>query len=122
MKSRLVSVLALGLLLISILTPAVCQLNLDQRDAAARKKSQSDVQQGAAPPSAARLCVVCIRSHLEFLASDACEAGQRHGGRTDRGDLCASELRAYGIEPAGADGGYLQRANLVRYKFTAARY
>src|SRR5207245_1724437 len=30
----------------------------------------------------------------------------------------ASELRAYGIEPAGDSGGYLQRATLVRRKLT----
>jgi len=32
----------------------------------------------------------------------------------------ASELRAYGIQPAGDDGGYLQRANLIERKFTGS--
>src|SRR5947208_7112915 len=66
-----------------------------------------------------RVCVPCIRAHMEFLASDA----MRGRGSATHDELLAatyiaSELRAYGIEPAGDSGGYLQRATLVRRKLT----
>ena len=83
-------------------------------------KSQSEVPRGAAT-AAITLCVVCIRAHVEFLASDSLRGrGSGTGDELIAATYAASELRAYGIEPAGADGGYLQRANLLRYKFTAA--
>jgi len=66
-----------------------------------------------------RVCAPCIRAHMEFLASDA----MRGRGSATHEELVAatyiaSELRAYGIEPAGDSGGYLQRATLVRRKLT----
>src|SRR5438045_4382882 len=66
-----------------------------------------------------RVCAPCIRAHMEFLASDA----MRGRGSATHDELVAatyiaSELRAYGIEPAGDSGGYLQRATLVRRKLT----
>jgi len=67
------------------------------------------------------LCVACIRAHMEFLASDGLRG--RGSGTADEliaATYAASELRAYSVEPAGTNGGYLQPANLVRYKFTAA--
>src|SRR3954469_22508555 len=67
-----------------------------------------------------RPCVACIRAHMEFLASDALRG--RGSGTTDElvaATYIASQLRAYGITPAGDDGGYLQRATLLQPKFTA---
>jgi hypothetical protein len=58
---------------------------------------------------------------MEFLASDALRG--RGSGTADElvaATYIASELRAYGIEPAGDDGGYLQRATLVIRKFAEA--
>jgi hypothetical protein len=58
---------------------------------------------------------------MEFLASDALRG--RGSGTADEllaATYVASELRAYGIQPAGDKGGYLQRANLVERKFTEA--
>jgi hypothetical protein len=116
MKAPCAYVVALGLLL-SILSPIVC---LDQRSDAQSNKSQSEIRRGAAPP-AITLCTICIRAHVEFLASDALRGrGSGTGDELIAATYAASELRAYGIEPAGADGSYLQRANLLRYKFTAA--
>ncbi len=57
---------------------------------------------------------------MEFLASDALRG--RGSGTVDElvaATYVASELRAYGIAPAGDDGGYLQRAALLQPKFTA---
>jgi aminopeptidase YwaD len=57
---------------------------------------------------------------MEFLASDALRG--RGSGTTDElvaATYVASQLRAYGIAPAGDAGGYLQRATLVQPKFTA---
>jgi len=56
---------------------------------------------------------------MEFLASDALRG--RGSGTTDElvaATYVASQLRAYGITPAGDDGGYLQRATLLQPKFT----
>ena len=57
------------------------------------------------------VCAACVRAHEEFLASDAM---QGRGSATHDEWLAAvyvgSELRQYGIEPAGDDGGYLQKA------------
>jgi aminopeptidase YwaD len=66
------------------------------------------------------LCAACIRAHMEFLASDALRG--RGSGTTDElvaATYVASQLRAYGIAPAGDGGGYLQRATLLQAKFTA---
>src|SRR6266550_4553480 len=64
--------------------------------------------------SSAKVCAVCIRAHMEFLASDAL----RGRGSATPDELIAatyvgSELRQYGIDPAGDDGGYIQRAQLL---------
>src|ERR1700687_545333 len=72
-------------------------------------KSQPGLAHTAAPgPS---LCAACIRAHMEFLASDALRG--RGSGTADElgaGTYLASPLRAYGVGPAGDDGGFLQRA------------
>src|ERR1700736_5605627 len=68
-----------------------------------------------------KICSACIRGHMEFLASDALRG--RGSGTADEliaATYIASELRAYGIQPAGDDGGYLQRANLIERKFTGS--
>ena len=68
-----------------------------------------------------KICSACIRGHMEFLASDALRG--RGSGTADEllaATYIASELRAYGIQPAGGNGGYLQRANLVERKFTGS--
>jgi hypothetical protein len=66
-----------------------------------------------------RICVACVRANMEFLASDALRG--RGSATTDElvaATYVASQLRAYGIAPAGDDGGYLQRATLLQPKFT----
>ena len=49
-----------------------------------------------------KLCAACIRAHMEFLASDAMRG--RGSGTEDElvaATYVASQLRAYGIPPAG---------------------
>jgi hypothetical protein len=61
------------------------------------------------------ICSACIRAHEEFLASDALRG--RGSGTHDEwvaATYIAAELRAYGIEPAGDSGGYLQRVEAGR--------
>jgi len=85
---------------------------------ASANKLQPDPARTAAP--APRLCAVCIRAHLEFLASDALRG--RGSGTADElvaATYVASQLRAYGIAPAADDGGYLQQATLQQPKFVA---
>ncbi len=68
-----------------------------------------------------RVCSACIRAHEEFLASDAMQG--RGSGTHDEllaATYVAAELRAYGIAPAGDDGGYIQAAPLIKRKLTEA--
>jgi aminopeptidase YwaD len=61
-----------------------------------------------------------LRAHLEFLASDALNG--RAGGSRDEliaALYAASVLRQAGVEPAGDDGGFLQRVELVRHEASA---
>jgi aminopeptidase YwaD len=69
---------------------------------------------------AAKVCAPCIRAHMEFLASDAL----RGRGSATPDELVAatyigSELQAYGIEPAGDGGGYIEQFTIVRSQLTA---
>jgi hypothetical protein len=60
-----------------------------------------------------KVCELCVRAHEEFLASDALRG--RGSGTHDElvaATYVASELRQYGIEPAGDNGGYIQRLAL----------
>ncbi|MGA6986384.1 MAG: M28 family peptidase [Terriglobales bacterium] len=66
------------------------------------------------------VCAACIRAHEEFLASDAMQG--RGSGTHDElvaATYVAAELRAYGIAPAGDNGGYIQSAPLIKSKLTA---
>jgi aminopeptidase YwaD len=68
-----------------------------------------------------KVCAACIRAHEEFLASDALRG--RGSGTPDElvaATYIASELRQYGIEPAGDEGGYIQRATIVQRKLAGA--
>ena len=68
--------------------------------------------QTAGPPTAA--CGPCIRADEEFLASDALRG--RGSGTEDEHIAAAylgSELRRYGIAPAGDGGGYLQAVGIT---------
>src|SRR5580693_9927835 len=70
---------------------------------------------------AVRACERCIRAHEEFLASDALQG--RGSGTHDElvaATYVASQLRQYGIEPAGDNGGFIQRL-AVRRKDTKAQ-
>jgi hypothetical protein len=54
-----------------------------------------------------------IRAHMDYLASDAL-AGRGSGTPQEHmaADYVASELRRYGVAPAGDHGGYLQHVGL----------
>lgn len=70
---------------------------------------------GAHREANSKACGACIRAHEEFLASDAMQG--RGSGTHDElvaATYIASELRQYGIEPAGEDGSYIQRATLIQ--------
>ena len=66
------------------------------------------------------VCAACIRAHEEFLASDAMQG--RGSGTHDElvtATYVGAELRQYGIEPAGDNGGYVQAAPTERRKLSA---
>jgi aminopeptidase YwaD len=74
---------------------------------------------GGQQPTEGRVCVPCIHAHMEFLASDALRGrGSATHDELVAATYIASELHAYGIEPAGDSGGYLQRATLMRRELT----
>ena len=82
-------------------------------------KSQPGPARAAAP--APSLCAACIRANMEFLASDALRG--RGSGTADElvaATYVASQLRAYGITPAGDNGGYLQRGDTAAAKIHRA--
>src|SRR5438552_16617040 len=64
--------------------------------------------------SAPKVCTACIRAHMEFLASDALRGrGSATPDELIAATYVASALRQYGIEPAGDNDGYIQRALIV---------
>jgi aminopeptidase YwaD len=96
------------------LSTALCQTGVAP---APTNKSQQGLTRAAAP--APSLCAACIRAHMEFLASDALRGrGSGTPNELVAATYVASQLRAYGIAPAGDNGGYLQRATLQQPKFT----
>jgi hypothetical protein len=56
-----------------------------------------------------------VRAHVEFLAGDALN-GRGSGTRDEliAAMYAASQLRQFGVEPAGDGGGYIQNVDLVR--------
>ena len=126
MKKSLTAVVVFALTLglgLSILSSAtdLNQRASDQPSPKEANKPRSDTHHESSTRPVPSLCAACIRAHMEFLASDGLRG--RGSGTADEliaATYAASELRAYGVEPAGSAGGYLQPANLLRYKFTAA--
>ena len=67
------------------------------------------------PTARARVCKACVRAHEEFLASDALQG--RGSGTHDEllaATYVASQLRQYGIAPAGDSGGYVQKVSILQ--------
>ena len=63
-----------------------------------------------ATPPPATITEASIRGHMEFLASDAMNG--RGSGTLDEwrtAEYIASNLRRFGLEPMGDDGGYVQK-------------
>jgi aminopeptidase YwaD len=80
------------------------------------KPDAPSVNLGIAP----KVCERCIRAHEEFLASDAMQG--RGSGTHDElvaATYVASQLRQYGIEPAGDNGSYIQVAPTTQRKISA---
>src|SRR5271170_5269416 len=62
------------------------------------------------PGGALKVCDRCIHAHEEFLASDALQGrGSATHDELVAATYVASQLRQYGIDPAGDNGGYIQR-------------
>jgi len=71
----------------------------------------------SSPP--VKVCARCIRAHMEFLASNALNGrGSATHDELVAATYVASQLRAYGIEPVGDNGGYLQQAVILKQKLT----
>src|SRR5437879_10657375 len=84
--------------------------------------AQSTVTQGKAvrkavktPKQAAGITEASVRSHMEFLASDALNG--RGSGTRDEWIAAAyigAQLRRWGIEPLGDEGGFVQDVRIER--------
>ncbi len=97
-----------------------CPTGAGQAQPSASNKSRPTTTDAVARSAAAKVCVACVRAHMEFLAADALRG--RGSGTADElvaATYVASELRAYGIAPAGDDDGYIQRAVLQESKLNA---
>jgi aminopeptidase YwaD len=67
-----------------------------------------------------KVCSACIQAHEEFLASDAMQGrGSATHDELVAATYIAAQLRAYGIAPAGDDGGYIQTMPLIKNTVTA---
>jgi len=109
------SLLGAGFISICLSAAVFCQTGT--APAVSNKTPPAPVRAAVPAP---RLCAACVRANMEFLASDALRG--RGSGTADElvaATYVASRLRAYGVTPAGDDGGYLQRATLQQAKFTA---
>jgi hypothetical protein len=62
-----------------------------------------------------------VRGHMEFMASDAMN-GRGSGTRDEwiAATYIASQLRRWGIEPLGDDGGYVQAVEIARMQVTTS--
>jgi aminopeptidase YwaD len=108
-----------------LLTPLLMTLSLaavgqERPTPAGSPKTEPGAVRAHASPLPSRLCAACIRAHMEFLASDALRGrGSATADELVAATYVASQLLAYGIAPAGDDGGYIQRATLQQPKLTA---
>src|SRR5581483_7767222 len=92
---------------------------LASQAAAQTAQTPAPISNSAAVAPSLSICSACIRAHLEFLAGDALQG--RGSGTHDEllaATYVASELRAYEIEPAGDNGGYLEEITVIRQSFT----
>ena len=86
----------------------VTRVSLSALAAALLVAAPAAAQQAAAGPG--RITAAEIDGHLRFLSSDLLEgrAPATRGGQLTS-EYIAAQLRAYGVEPAGENGGYFQR-------------
>jgi aminopeptidase YwaD len=94
-----------------------------QAPATATNNSERQIatpQPARAAKPGSKVCAQCIRSHEEFLAADALNGrGSATHDELVAAIYIASQMRQYGIEPAGDKGGFLQRVPLIRRKVSA---
>jgi aminopeptidase YwaD len=71
-------------------------------------------------PANTKVCAVCIRANMGFLASDALRGrGSATADELVAATYVGAQLEQYGVEPAGDHGTYVQRATLIRQTLTA---
>lgn len=77
---------------------------------AAPSAQRNQPSRSAATPRPSTITEASIRGHMEFLASDAMNG--RGSGTADEwrtAEYIASNLRRWGLEPMGDEGGYVQK-------------
>ena len=73
------------------------------------------VRNGPSTTSSQVITETSVRSHMEFLASDAMN-GRGSGTRDEwiAATYIASQIKQWGLEPMGDDGGYVQTVAIER--------
>ncbi|HUF48809.1 MAG TPA: M20/M25/M40 family metallo-hydrolase [Vicinamibacterales bacterium] len=109
-------------LLAPILALAVaCSANPSPSTGRMRPGDLIAIQQGARGSSVRSTVVseASVRSHMEFLASDALN-GRGSGTREEwmAAEYIAAQFSAWGLEPLGDEGGFVQKIALAGYEAT----
>ena len=103
----------------SLLYRCFCGIDRRNRTYAACRQ----ITAGAGSPSpllSSSLCPPASGPTWNFWLPTRCaDAAARTADELVAATYVAAQLRAYGISPAGDNGGYLQRATLLQPKFTA---
>ncbi|HMK21099.1 MAG TPA: M28 family peptidase, partial [Terriglobales bacterium] len=88
--------------------------------APAKLQAPVSASHASSQASASGVCAKCIRANMEYLASDALRG--RGSGTDDERKAAAyvgEQLKKYGVEPAGDDGTYIQKATILHEKLKA---
>jgi len=113
-------------LVLCLLIPAGGSTLAQRRAAKTGKRAQGGGRAAAVARTAAQVSERNVRAHMEFLASDAMQ-GRGSGTQFEllAGQYIASQLRQYGVEPAGDVGAsgeksFIQTVALTRQAFADA--
>jgi hypothetical protein len=110
---RSVKATLLAFLLLSVSVPAFGQVASPAHSSVSPRKVKL-------PKQASTVTEGSVRAHLEFLAGDALN-GRGSGTRDEwiAATYIAAQLRQWGLEPLGDDGGFVQDVQIERSELTA---
>jgi aminopeptidase YwaD len=98
----------------------VCALLLGSLIALAPQSYPQHASPYADRGTSGNVCAPCVRSHMDYLASDTLRG--RGSGTQDEhraAEYAAAEFKRYGLEPAGAPGSHIEQVTVLRRKLEA---